>query len=479
MRERCGAEGWDVVAVFEAPGESAWTGELSRRTRLLEAVEAAERGEFEVLMVHESSRFARNALLARQVRERLERCGVSVLTASGSLGSKTADSRFVTSIEDSVQEWYSAKLSEHLRKAKAQQFEEGLHLGHPPFGYRRDGRRRPFAVVEEEAEWVREGFREYVAGASYTEILRRWNAAGLRPRSNDGHVVFTVPAMQSIFENRFYAGWVSHGAEWRRGAHEALVSESLWERAQLRVRRREARTGTRRRLLSGYARCAACRGPLWVRSKKGGRYAYYFEPSKERGEVCERSGSLVSAVRAEAELEAVVLSMTLSREWLRGVARGAVRPKVARLSKAEVGELEARKRRVSLAFVEGGLDDGTYRAVMREIERAMGAARTPVSLSAVRSAGERMWDIGELWRSASEERRRELPRLLFEEVLLDVSREGKAGRGVVWVKPWAEFAPYFEERQRARVGSGMGPPGFAVADEPTASGLYLAVALAA
>lgn len=133
---------------------------------------------------------------------------------------------------------------------------------------------------------------------------------------------------------------------------------------------------------------------MWVRSKKGGRYAYYFEPSKERGEVCERSGSLVSAVRAEAELEAVVFSMTLSREWLRGVARGAVRPKVARLSKAEVGELEARKRRVSLAYVEGGLDDGTYRSVMREIERELGAARTPVSLSAVRSAGERMWTSG-------------------------------------------------------------------------------------
>lgn len=469
MRERCAAKGWEVVALFEAAGESAWTDRLEKRPRLLEAVEAAERGEFEVLMVHESSRFARSAVLALQVQGRLERCGVSVLTASEELTARGADARFVQTIDYGVQEWYSAKLSEHLRKAKAQQFEEGLHLGHPPFGYRRDGRRRPFAVVEEEASWVREGFREYVAGASYTEIARRWNAAGLRPRSNDGHTVFTVPAMQAIFENRFYAGFVSHKGEWRKGAHEALVGEGLWEKAQLRVRRRGARP-LHRRLLSGVVSCSRCRGPLWLTNRKDRRYWYYREASALRGEVCEVAGKMVSAEVVEREFEDAVLSMTLDREWLRGVARGARRPVAKRLAKSEVRELEERKRRLSLAFVEGGLDEGTYRTRLREIEGVLAAEREPVSLASVRAAGERLWDIGQLWRAASEERKRELPRLLFEEVLVDVTARGG---GAVWVKPWEEFAGYFGER----VGCYVGPPGFAVSNEPT--GLYLAKALVA
>lgn len=479
MRERCQREGWEIVRVFEAAGESAYTEQLAKRPTLLAAVEAAEAGEFDVLMVHESSRFARSALLALQVRSRLERAGVALLDATGALGARSAETSLMFTVTAGMNEWYSAKLSEHLRKAKAQQFEEGLHLGNPPFGYQRGGRRRPHVVVEAEASWVREGFRDYAAGDSYTEIARRWNAAGLSPRSNEGHTVFTVPAMQAIFENRYYAGFVSHKGTWRPGAHVPLITEDLWEKAQLRVKRRGAHERNRR-LLSGIASCRSCRGPLWLTSRKGGQFYYYRESSSMRGESCGDAGGMASAKRVEAEFEAMLLSMTLDREWLRSVAREARRPVVKRLSKADIRELEERRRRVSLAYAEGGFDDATYRAKMREIAGALAEARVPVSLAAMRSAGERMWDIGELWREASEERKRELPRLLFEEVLVDVSKAGKESAGVVWVKPWEEFAPYFGAKQRARgVGSLVGLPGFGVSKQPTASGLYLATELAA
>lgn len=212
-------------------------------------------------------------------------------------------------------------------------------------------------------------------------------------------------------------------------------------------------------------------------SRKEKRFWYYRETSRVRGRECEDAGSLAAAERVEREFEAAVLSMTLDREWLRKVARGARRP-VKRLAKSEVRELEERKRRLSLAFVEGGLDEGTYRVRLREVDSVLAREREPVSLAAMRSAGERMWDIGQLWRAASSERRRELPRLLFEEVLVDMSRAAKASPAMVWVKPWDEFAPYFAE-QVARVGCLLGPPGFEVESQPTASGLYLARALVA
>ena len=467
MRERCAREKWDVVRTFEAAGESAFTDDLAKRPTLLSAVAAAEQGEFDLLMVHESSRFARSALLALQVKSRLEKAGVVLLDAAGAMGSRTAESSLMFTVTAGMNEWYSAKLSEHLRKAKEQQFEEGLHLGHPPFGYLRAGRRRPFAIVPEEAEAVREAFRDYAAGATYTAIARQWTARGLVPRSNDGHTQFTVPAMQSILENRFYAGWVSHKEQWRRGAHEALISDELWQRAQLRVRRRESHATRNRRLLSGVASCSRCKGPMWLTSRKGGAYWYYREASALRGESCEGAGKMVSASSVEAEFETALLSMTLNRDWLRGVAREAHR--APRRPKADIGKLLETKRRLSVAFVEGGLDDAVYRRMMRETERELSEAREPVRLGAVKTAGERMWDIGCLWRAASEERKRELPRLLFEEVLVDVfAPKGSA----VWLRPWPDFAPYFA----ARVGCLVGPPGFEPAKQPT--GLYLASALA-
>lgn len=471
MRERCEREGWDVVRVFEAPGESAFTDDLAKRPVLLAAMEAAEAGEFDVLMCHESSRFARNAFLALALRRRLERAGVLLLEAGELVSTRTAEKGFFQTLNAGMNQFTSEKISEHTRKVKREQWLEGLHLGDPPFGYRRGGPRRPLEVVPGEAEAVALGFRDYVAGASYTEILSRWNEAGLVPRSKHGHTRFTVPAMQSIFESRVYAGFVSHKGEWRKGAHAAIVSESLWTQAQLRVRRRESRD-THRRLLSGVGSCLRCEGPLWLTNRKQGRFYYYREASGFRGERCEDAGLMVNAERVEAEFGALVESMTMDRGWLAGVAREALSPASERSNQEKVSKLVETKRRLGVAFADGALDEGEYRARMQRVERELGVLQSePVSIAAVRAAGERLWDVGQLWRMASPERKRELPRLLFEKVLIDVR---KPAEGSVLVKPWEEFAPYF----RARVGCLVGPPGFGLSKQPTGEILFRAKALA-
>lgn len=479
MRERCAAEGWEVVREFEAHGESAYTDDLAKRPTLRAAVEAAERGEFDVLMVHESSRFARSVLLALQVEARLRAAGVVVLAANEALRQRDADTEFVKVVDRGVQQWYSAKLSEHLRKAKLQQHVEGLHLGDPPFGYRRVGPRVPYEVVPEEAAAVRSGFRDYVAGASYTEIAARWNAQGLRPRSKQGHTRFTVPAMQTIFENRFYAGFVSHKGSWRLGAHEAIVSEELWEAAQARVRHRAFR-GREERMLSGLARCVRCSGPLWLTGKpdRSGRTSYYYlrETSRERGRDCENAKSMVRAELVEAEVERQVMAMAMSPEWIRRVDREA-RTVPASTDDGRRKALEAERRRITNAYLAGALGDDEWRSRLGEVDaqlrRLPDPGRAP---EAVQFAGERLIGIGQVWQVATPADRREACQLLFRSVAVDTRTR--------WVgtEPWPEFARYFaarrEEVRRARgVVSLVGPPGFEPSKRETFSPLFVAADL--
>ena len=468
MRERCAREGWEIVAEYTAPGESAYTDDLARRPMLLAAVVAAEAGSFDVLMVHESSRLARNALLALEVRRRLERAGVSLIDATGRIEARTAESGMFFTLNAGMNEYWSEKMGEHIRKAKAQLVAEGLHVGDPPFGYRRAGARQPLVVVADEASAIREGFRDYVSGASYTELLGRWNGLGLRPRSKVGHTQFTIPAMQTILANDFYAGFIRHKGERRQGAHEAIVSEDVWLAAQTRVNRRASRARNQR-MLSQLASCVECGGPVWVTShgRRGSPTYYYREPSRERGRVCANAVTMWRAEEVEGRVSETMRGLTRDGGWLRGVGRAARKGPVA--SSGERERLLLERRRVSNVYQAGVIDEVEWRSRLGVIDGRV--ARLPVGApGGVVFAGEQLAGFGQIWDVATMEERREVCRVVFEAVAVDT-------RGhEVWFRPWPEFAPYLAA-QRERVVSLVGPPGGGRSQRTSYPWLYSAAEL--
>ena len=197
------------------------------------------------------------------------------------------------SIDLGLGSYWSRKMSFHIRKSKRERFERGLHVGDTPFGYRTGASTKdPLVPVPEEAAAIAEAVRDYAAGAGYAEIARRWNAQGRRPRSKQGHTTFTTSALQSIIENDFYAGFVRHKGERRRGAHQAIISEDLWLAAQERVRRQPSHA-RQPRMLAGIARCSECDGPIHqTKCGRGNGHAYYRETSHLRGQPCASGGKM-------------------------------------------------------------------------------------------------------------------------------------------------------------------------------------------
>lgn len=459
MRERCGREGWEVVREFVAPGERAATAILSRRPVLSEVLRAAEAGEFDVLVVHELGRFARDEELGNHVMNRLGARGIRLVNATSEIDYRTSEGRMFFNFELGAQSYWSRKMGEHIGKAKRERFEMGLHLGDVPFGYRKVGPKAPVEVVPEEAAAIAEGFRDYVSGKSWTEIMREWNGAGLRPRSKRGHGEFTIPAMQSIFENDFYAGFVRHHGERKVGLHEAIVSEELWLKAQARVKRRTSRSVTPR-LLSGIATCMRCGGPIWVTSSgKAGHPVYYYrEPSKERGASCVDAQGRVRLEVADGLVERIVLSMTTDERWLRETERLARTMPVVDRSAERVSLMEEKKR-ATTAYVAGALEEVEWRRRVGAIDDRLSRLPAPLPGGVV-FTGERLREVGQVWGVMKVEERREACRLLFEEIAVDVKARD------VRVRPWPEFEPWFEAR-RELVGRLVGSPGIGASKHPT------------
>lgn len=154
------------------------------------------------------------------------------------------------------------------RAANVQRAAAGVyHFSRRPYGYERLG--GAVAIVEHEAEIVREGFRRYLDGESYYAIANDWNERGVATFTGQ----WSMARVRAMLRNPAYVG-----ERWYKGEHvgegdwEPIIDRTTWD-AYLRMRGRRKRAGdwsTRTRyLLSGLIRCGVCGERMLARPDRG------------------------------------------------------------------------------------------------------------------------------------------------------------------------------------------------------------------
>lgn len=453
MRARCEREGWEIVREFES-AESAFTGEWDRRPDMAAVLKAAEAGEFDVLVIHESSRWARDEMFAQDALNKFMRAGVRLVAAGSDIDYRTPEGRMVFGIEQSLNAYWSRKMSEHIRKGVRNRFAKGLPVGDIPFGYRTSGPAEVPKVVPPEGEALRWAFEAYANGTGYQAIASEWNRRGLRPRSKRGLEAFGESSVQSIIENRFYAGFVSHKGEEKLGAHEPVITEAQWLRAANRTRRQTRGEWKYDALLLGLATCSRCAGPVWTTAagempKGGRRRVYYREPSRKRGRSCEVSGRMWRVEDGDAVVTGLVRGMGLDGRWLDEAVAAATSAVGGVDVERERERLRAKRERLGLAMVEGMLSPERVREEMRRLDREM--AELPAASVGI-EAGSRLASMAEAWEEADAKERNEVCRVLFDRVWLDLEEWR------VWVDPAEEFEGLFAHRADYVRTKGLGTP---------------------
>lgn len=247
-RWECERRGLQFVGSEEdlsVPGD-VW----EERRGLWAAVEAIEDGRAEVLMFQNTKRLAREIELGAHVLRRVEAAGGWLVIGDCPDGAPKA--MFALMLGQGQDDHEEKKA--YMRAAKIAAVDKGVNVGKVPFGYvRGEGGRLEIDLVR--AAVVRELFELRAAGGSWRELGALFLLRTGRPRAQ--------AALAHMLANRKYLGTVWFEELENTEAHEAIVSEELFQAANRPRRGPAPRRGPGvKSLLAGIARCGTCGGPL-------------------------------------------------------------------------------------------------------------------------------------------------------------------------------------------------------------------------
>lgn len=327
MKAFCDYNEYEIAGEYEDAGKSGKS--IEGRIAFNQMMDDIKSGKDEVsyVLVFKLSRFGRNAADVLATLQVMQDFGVNLICVEGGIDSSKDAGKLMISVLSAVAEIERENIRVQTMEGRMQKAREGKwNGGFAPYGYSLiDGK---LEVNEEEAVAIRTIFDQYVnTDLEANGIAKYLENHGIHKiaRQNGTNPLFDAALIRRIIQNPVYSGKISYGRrrtekvhgtrnEYRQvrkddyllvdGLHEALVSEEVWEQAQVKVAAQAKKyekvnrdKGEKIHLLSGILKCPVCGSGMYgnkaIKKRKDGSnykdfyYYGYKHRNMTRGHKCD------------------------------------------------------------------------------------------------------------------------------------------------------------------------------------------------
>jgi site-specific DNA recombinase len=210
--------------------DQAQSGARSDRPALAALMAAARAGEFDVVLVDDLSRLARDNHLMLSIIAELHFEGIRVISVADGLDSTDEESTLAIQVRGIFNELQLRDLKKKTLRGQIGQKERGFFVGEKTFGYRsvpvgemkmdKKGRPRPdgyrMEIEPKEAAVILRIFTSYAEGTSLSQIVKTFNEENV-PGSIRSAKGWSPATISRILDNEKYAGrWIWNRTESRR-----------------------------------------------------------------------------------------------------------------------------------------------------------------------------------------------------------------------------------------------------------------------
>ena len=257
--------------------DSHLTGTNDKRPEFQRLIRDSAKGQFSIILVWKLDRFARNRYDSAIYKAKLKKHGVRVISAMESIP-EGPEGILLLSLMEGYAEYYSANLSQNVKRGMYESALKLQTLGYTVYGLRKgaDGR---FEIDPATAPVVRRIFEEYTAGKPAKEICNGLNRDGFRTATGGEWNKSSLPR---ILKNEKYCGVYQYADIRVEDGIPAIVSKEIYRKARDMVDQHHHRPAAKKieggYLLTGKLYCGHC-GELMVSdagtSVTGKVYNYY------------------------------------------------------------------------------------------------------------------------------------------------------------------------------------------------------------
>lgn len=188
--------------------------DLNKRPAFKKLLDESGNGKFDGIVFYSWDRFSRSGMFSKIAKEYFFRKGIKLIPTNDS------DDPLLSDIKSSLGEDEIKKMKSRVREVRLYRFENGIMPGRSPFGYRPIFKSKKiigFKPDSKESEIVKQMFKLASEKMNYKEICSKFN---MLPGS-----------YYNIIKNRVYCGYIEFEGKIKKGNHEAIISEELWNLA--------------------------------------------------------------------------------------------------------------------------------------------------------------------------------------------------------------------------------------------------------
>ena len=307
---------------------------------------SSEKDNISFVLVFKLSRFGRNAADILKSLQLLEDYEVDLICVEDAIDSSTPGGKLTLTILSAVAEIERENIRVQTMEGRIQKAREGRwNGGFAPYGYRLvDG---VLQINEDEAPAIRTIFEQYVntdTGANGLSKYLETHGFQKLARQNGTSPLFSATLIRAILKNPVYCGKIAFGRrklekihgtrnEYHQvpqenyllvdGLHKGIVSEELWNAAQVKLLAQSKRYEPVNRskteqahLLSALVKCPICGAGMYsnkcTKRKKDGTpyksFSYYSckHRKMQRGQKCDFNKQIQEEVLDNAVVEVII-----------------------------------------------------------------------------------------------------------------------------------------------------------------------------
>ena len=310
--------GYTVVQTYS---DRALTGRTDRRPQFLQMIKDARKGRFCAVIVYALDRFSRDKYDSARYKHELRASGVRVVSATEPI-SDNPSGILIESVFEGLAQYYSAELSQKIRRGYEDNAKKCLVAGSLPYGFRRsaDGH---YEIIQEEADIIREIFHRVDSGETYADICRDLNERGIKTRRG---TEWNRSSFNTILHNQRYIGTYISKYNVQEDAIPQIVEKDLFYRVQTveHVKTGPRRTPNGYYSLTGKLYCGLCGDTMTGTSgtSKTGKLCFYYTCHGHRAHRCDQRS--IPRDQLEATVCGAIRDDVLSDDSIRWMAHQTI-----------------------------------------------------------------------------------------------------------------------------------------------------------